>query len=174
MTQLKPIQYLLCGIPFSGKSTLGRLLADKLEMIHVNLDDVKRDMGYQDVNDDDVPDEAWPIIIAKADQIALASLRQGKSVAHETAWVTKEWRERARALASNEGFETKIIWIQTPPEIIEQRRASNRKSKERYDTNEDEFQGYVEEFEPPGVDEHVLIYDGVEPMADWIERIFRL
>lgn len=169
----QPTHYLLCGIPFSGKSTLGRLLADKLGMVHVNLDDVKRDMGYGDVSDDDVPDEVWDSIFKETDLRTLKALKKGVSVAHETAWVTKEWRNRSRKLAGDAGFGTKVIWIQTPLELVLERQARNKITKERYDTQDQEFQGYVDEFEGPTTDEEVLIYDGVEPMADWIERNFK-
>ena len=65
----KPIQYLLVGFPYSGKSTLARKLNKRFGFTHINLDQLKWDLGYSEVGDDDVPDEAWQKIFASADAL---------------------------------------------------------------------------------------------------------
>jgi len=167
----KAVQYLLCGLPFSGKTTLGKALEKQLGWVHINLDDIKADKGYGGVSDDDVPDAAWPTIFAEADQRLLVALKSGKNVANETAWVTRQWRDRARAVATKAGFTTKVIYLKVPEEIAKKRQKENRRHQLRYDTRDSEFSGYVQEFEKPVDEEDVIVYDPTIPVEEWIKTI---
>ena len=109
----KPIQYLLVGFPYSGKTTLAKELEKSLGFAHINLDQLKWDMGYTNVGDDDVPDQAWQAIFEKADKLLLKYLNEGKSVANEYAWITRKWRDKARQVARDKGHETKVIYQTT-------------------------------------------------------------
>src|SRR3989344_900717 len=121
----KPIQYLLVGLPYSGKTTLARELERQLGFAHINIDQLKFDRGYNDVGDDDVPDKVWEEIFNHADKLILTYLNQGKNIANEYAWITKEWRDRARKVAKDAGFETKVIYINLPEDVIRKRREEN-------------------------------------------------
>lgn len=55
----KPIQYLLVGFPFSGKTTLSKLLKQKIKYKRVNIDEIKEEFGIGNVNDDRITDETW-------------------------------------------------------------------------------------------------------------------
>lgn len=172
MLFMTPTQYLLCGIPFSGKTTLGQALHDKLGFVHINLDAIKKEKGYGDTCDDDVPDTVWTEIFREADSRMLAGLKEGKSVAHETAWVTRAWRDRARDIATEAGFPTKIIFLDIPKEVALSRQSANRTKQTRYDTPDTEFQDYVTEFERPTPDEDIIIYDGIQDLSAWISHNF--
>lgn len=164
----KQTQYLLVGFPYSGKTTLAKELVKKLGFAHINLDQLKWDMGYTDVGDDDVPDEAWDKIFDTADKLLLKYLKEGKNVANEYAWITKQWRDRARNVAKNGGFETKIIYLKLPKEEILKRWKSNKESRKRFHWPEDEFLRTFEEFEEPTLDENVIIFDNQTTIDDWI------
>jgi len=56
---IKPINYLLVGFPYSGKTTLAQSLLKLGNFAHINIDQLKCDRGYTDVGDDDVPDKVW-------------------------------------------------------------------------------------------------------------------
>lgn len=168
----KPTQYILCGIPFSGKTTLGKALEKHLGFVHINLDDIKKEKGCGDISDDDVPDKVWKQIFGEADRRLIKALKGGKSVANETAWVTRKWRDRARKIAEKSGFSTKVIYIKIPEEIAKKRWQQNRLHKKRYDTKDDEFGDYVKDFEKPIPDEDLIIYDQIISFKDWIKKYF--
>lgn len=135
----KPKQYLLVRFPYSGKSTLARELVKKFGFVHINIDQLKWDMGYTNVGDDDVPDESWNKIFKKADRLLLNCLREGKNVANEYAWITKEWRNRARKIATDGGFETTLIYLKLSKEEIIKRWKKNEESRKRFHWPKEEF-----------------------------------
>jgi len=104
----KPIQYLLVGFPYSGKTTLAKELEKKLGFARINIDELKFAKGYTNVGDDEVPDQVWDEIFKEADQLIIKYLSEEKSLANEYAWVTREWRDRARKVAKDAGFDTKL------------------------------------------------------------------
>lgn len=168
----KPIQYLLVGFPYSGKTTLAKELVKRLGFAHINIDQLKFDKGYTEVGDDDVPDEIWNAIFKKADELIITYLSEGKNVANEYAWITREWRDRARKVAADAGFETKVIYVNPPEKVIRQRREENKKTKERFHWNDEEFERNFKDFELPNVDENIIVYDQTVPVDVWIEKNF--
>lgn len=166
------MQYLLCGLPFSGKTTLGKKLQEKLGFVHLNLDKIKAENGYGKISDDDVPEKVWESIFTEANKKLIECLKNNKNAANETAWVTRKWRDKSKKVAANAGFTTKIIFLDIPERICRQRWQENKKTKTRYDTYEAEFESYVHDFEKPTEDENVLLYDGKIPLDDWVKKNF--
>lgn len=54
-----PKLFILCGLPFAGKTTLAKELEKQFGWVRLSIDEVKFEFGYEDVSDDDVPDTAW-------------------------------------------------------------------------------------------------------------------
>src|SRR3989338_10110778 len=129
---IKPKQYLLVGLPYSGKTTLANELKEKLGFAHINIDQIKFDEGYRDRSDSEVPNSVWKKIFKKSDSLIVNLLNEGKNVANEYAWITKKWRNRARNAAKKAGYETKVIYIKIPLRIIKQRWIKNSKHKKRF------------------------------------------
>lgn len=170
---MKPKQYLLVGFPYSGKTTLAKELEKRLGFAHINIDQLKFDEGYTEVGDDNVPDEAWEKIFNKADSLIVTYLNEGKNLANEYAWITKEWRDRARNVAKKAGFETRVIYIQVDPEEIKRRWLENSKTKARFHWPEEEFKSYLRDFEEPTEDENIIVYDQSLPVEEWIKQEFK-
>jgi predicted kinase len=169
MTQ-KPIQYLLVGLPYSGKTTLAKELVSRLGFAYINIGQLKWDKGYSDVGDDDVPDKVWKEIFEKADKLILKYLNEGKNLANEYAWVTKKWRDRARKVVANAGFETRTIYLKIPVEEVNRRWIENIKTKNHFHWPKDEFNNYLRDFEEPTLEENVILYDQSIPFDNWVKK----
>lgn len=167
---MKPIQYLLVGFPYSGKTTLANELHNQLGFAQINIDQLKFDRGYTEVGDDDVPDEIWEEIFTEADTLIVKYLKEGKSLANEYAWITKKWRDRAKKVAKDAGFDTKIIYIKIPTETIRARWLENSKSKERFHWSKEEFEQILKDFEELTPDEDYLMYDQTTSIQEWIKN----
>lgn len=167
----RPVQYLLVGFPYSGKTTLAKELVKRLGFAHINIDQLKFDKGYTDVGDDDVPDAVWNEIFDEADKLIVKYLSEGKNVANEYAWITRAWRDRARKVAEDAGFETKVIYIKLPNEVIRKRWAENSKTKSRFHWPKEEFERYLKDFEELTPDEDVIIYDQKTPTEEFIRKL---
>lgn len=161
----KPIQYLLVGYPYSGKTTLAKRLEKEFGFARINIDELKWDAGFKDMGDDAVPDEVWEKIFKKADSLLVKYLRQGKNVANEYAWITKTWRERARNVAKKAGFDTRVIYLKTPKKEIEKRWLTNLKTKSRFHWPESEFKRVFFEFEEPTPEENTVSYSPKTPLS---------
>lgn len=166
----KPVQYLLVGFPYSGKTTLAKELEKRLGFARINIDELKFKKGYKNVGDDDVPDKVWDDIFKEADQLIVKYLKQGKNLATEYGWITKGWRDRARKVAADAGFETRIIYLDVPKEEIVRRWSSNQKTKERFHWPKNEFKSYLNDFEPLAKDEEFIIYDQTTQVEVWIKE----
>lgn len=167
----KPIQYLLVGFPYSGKTTLAKELEKRLGFAHINIDQLKFDKGYTDVGDDDVPDLVWNQIFTEADRLIAKHLSEGKNLANEYAWITKEWRDRARKVAKDAGFLTKVIYIKLPKKVIWERWEGNSKTKTRFHWPKEEFERNFKDFEEPKEDENVIIYDQNTSTEELIKKL---
>ena len=167
----KPVQYLLVGFPYSGKTTLAEELEKRLGFAHINIDQLKFGKGYTDVGDDDVPDLVWNEIFTEADKLIVKHLSEGKNLANEYAWITKEWRDRARKVAADAGFLTKVIYIKLPKEIIRKRWMENSKTNSRFHWPKEEFERNFKDFEEPTQDEDVIVYDQKTPVEEWIKNL---
>ena len=167
---MKPIQYLLVGLPYSGKTTLVDELVKRLGFAHINIDELKFAKGFKDVSDDDVPDKVWDEIFKEADEMIAKYLNEGKNIVNEYAWVTKEWRDRARKAAA--GFETKIIYVNAPHEVIWKRWEENEKANNRFHLSKEEVERAIKEFEPLEKDENFILYDQTIPVGNWIAKNF--
>lgn len=166
----KQFQYILVGLPFSGKTTLSKAISEKLNIPRVNLDEVKFEMGFEGVSDNDVTHEQWKEIFDETDKRVIEHLKQGKSVLHETSW-TKKWkRDRARKLASDLGIDSVVLYVKVPEEVARKRWLKNRDEQQRFDLPEDVFEEAAKDFEVPTEDENLLVYDQSIPVDDWIDN----
>ena len=166
----KQIHYLLVGYSFAGKTTLAKELGKRFGFKRLSIDDVKFEIGYQDVSDDDVPDEAWKKIFEELDLRITENLKEGKTILNEYAWITKKWRDRARKIAYDLGIETKIIFVDTSEEVVRKRWQKNKKRNERFDVSEDVFEEAIKTFEKPSEEENVILYKETDDFESWINK----
>lgn len=168
----KPIQYILVGLPFSGKTTLSRAISETLGIPRVNLDEIKFEMGFEGVSDNAVTHEQWTKIFNETDRRVVEYLKSGKSVLHETSW-TKKWkRDRARKLATDLGLDSKVLFVNVPEKVARERWLKNRTEQQRFDIPEDIFEEAAKDFEIPTEDENLLIYDQSVSVEEWIRQNF--
>ena len=166
---MNPVNYHLVGFAYSGKTTLARELQTKYDFAHISIDEIKWRLGYADVGDDDVPDQVWSAIFEEADRLLLEYLGEGKNVANEYAWVTKEWRNRSKQNASEAGYETIFVHLKVPENEIRKRWLENSTSRKRFHMPENELDRMFGEFEPLDSEEKALIYDGTKTIDEWVE-----
>jgi len=164
------VQYLLVGLPYSGKTTLARKLVERFGFCHVNIDELKREFGYGEQGDDDVPDKVWGDIFDEADRLILKHLELGQSVVSEYAWISREWRDRARRVAESGGFETRTVYLDTPMEETWRRWRENEEAKERFQWSRGEFETYLADFEKLGNDEQFISYRYPDDLERWIRE----
>lgn len=169
---MEPALYILCGLPFSGKSVLARILSQKCGFELVCIDDIKTEHGLRDVWQDMTPDD-WQQIFNESFQLVRRSLQRGKPVIHDSANQTRHSRDQLRAIAQELGVPATVIVVDVPPELARQRWQANKDSKTRMSLPEWAINAATANYEPPADDEEVIIYtlpDQADPDR-WVNDI---
>lgn len=169
---MKQMHYLFSGYPFAGKSTLIKKLQERFGFEVLSIDEIKFEMGYKEVSDDDVPDKVWDEAHKEIDRRLIEHLKAGKTVLNDNAWMKREWREGKRKIASDLGVDTKIVYVNTPKEIVRERWLKNRQTKERHDVPDNIFEEGMLLFEVPEEDENVIEYTPETDFETWVLKNF--
>lgn len=159
---------ILCGIPFSGKSTLANELARRLGFERIDLDEVKTDLFGKDIEDVQIDKEGWDKVYQQMYQQIEECLQQGKTVISDTGNFTKHERDLVRTIGERQGVSVMTVFVDTSVDIAWNRLLENRKTKLRFDVSDDDFQSAVGEMEPPTEVEPHLIYKITDSFDQWI------
>jgi predicted kinase len=163
--------YILCGLPFAGKTTLARTLVNQQTISHVAIDTINSERGAWDDETGMSPEE-WAVTYSEAYSRIDALLSQGKSVVDDSVNFTRELRDRLRAIAERYSTQTMVIYVDIPIAEIRRRWQENRRTAARADVRESDFLQVAELFEPPTEGENVLCYDGSMPIETWVRLTF--
>lgn len=160
--------FIICGISFAGKSTLGKLLAEQFGYAEVDVDDVKFQLYGPDAKDEDLSHADWVRIYAETDHLIEDYLRTGKTVIDASRNFRKSERQLARQIATRLDAEVVTIFVDTPEAIAYQRLCENRKMRLRRDVTDKDFAEILQVIEPPTADEHPLIFHHGDQIENWI------
>ena len=160
--------YLLCGMPFSGKSTLGKAVAQYLNSPYISLDEINEARNL--FGGEGIPIEEWEKTHSLArDELQILMQSRQDIVVDDTScfrWL----RDRFRNFAAQYSYHTKIIFLDVPFAEIERRIKDNQKTKARHQVKSDIVREMSETFEFPEEDEDVMTYNADRSVNEWIDR----
>ncbi len=168
----KPYLYILCGLPFAGKTTLAKEMVNLLGIKRISIDEINGERGIWNDETGMSPEE-WTKTYEIAYQRIATFLSQGESVVDESANFTQEQRDHLRAIAEQYNAQTCVIFVDISLAEVQRRWQENRQTSVRNDVRDDDFAHVVEYFELPIEDENVLRYDESEPSEVWIRRFLK-
>lgn len=160
--------YILCGLPFAGKSTLARAMAAQDGLTIVAIDAINDERGLG-IDAAPISPEEWDGTYAEAFHRLDATLAAGESVIFDAASFTRAQRDDLRRVAARHGARARVLWVDVPQAVATERWRRNRETGERYDVRDEDFAQVVERFEPPTPDEDVLRYDSSLPLDGWLK-----
>ena len=167
----KTTLYQLCGIPFSGKSTLTRALVKRYGF-HVSSVDAmiaKHDFHVASMNQED-----WNLVYAEAYEDLKVALLSGKDSILDKGSLKRSERDTARRIAEECDANYVLIYINTRIEVIQKRRKENEISRIRGGLEDKYFQIALDQFVPPQEDEsHTIFNDGLE-IENWMKENFNV
>jgi len=147
----------MCGVGFSGKSTLSKKIAEYTGSVLVSQDGMyfeKKD----ELNIDQDDDNQWQMLSGFCHERILENLKLGKSVVFDDVALRFEHREKLRELARSVGANTKVIFLDTPIEIQKERQMRNLITKERHDVEQRYLDQAIAELEIPTENENVFVF----------------
>ncbi len=140
-----PRLLIMCGLPFSGKSTLARELAARLGFVHLELDAVNVERGAG-LDGDVITREDWLVAYRESYRRLDGHLEAGCSVVFDATNFRRAHRERLRRAARRAGAVALVIYLDLPELEVRDRLLRNRIAPMRYDVPDEDFTQVVEGF----------------------------
>lgn len=160
--------YLLCGMAFSGKTTLASTLARHARAVIVSLDEINASRGLH--GGTGIPVEEW----ARTHQEALSQVERflaaGRSVIVDDTNCFRFLRDNYRAVAERHGARTITIYLDRPLDLLLERIRENERTGARPPVTEPVLRELAEKFEPPGPDEEAFFLPLDVAIETWVER----
>jgi predicted kinase len=159
---------IICGLSFSGKSTLGKAITERFGYEEVDVDETKFKIYGQSIKNEDLYPEDWVRIYTETDQLIEVLLKTGKSVLDASRNFSKTERNTAKNIADKIGVPLLTIYIDIPEQTTRQRLHENRRNPTRRDITDKDFEDVIRAMQPPTVDEHPLIFHHFNEMDGWL------
>lgn len=161
--------YIFCGIPFSGKTTIARQIESRFGYKRIDLDEVKFELFGRGVKDSEIKQEGWDKVYQEMYKRIEVYLSKGETVIHDTGNFTRHERDLVRKIAEKLGIKAITVFIDTPKEVARDRLLQNRKTNDRFDVLDEDFESTVNEMEPPLDSERNIVYKSGQPLDQWIQ-----
>jgi predicted kinase len=166
-----PHLYVMCGLPFAGKSTLARRLVDMFGWTYISMDAINDEFG-QGFNGAAISAEGWDKTYSEAYRRIGEALRAGQTVVYDAPNHLRVQRDDVKVIASTHHAEMTVILVDVPAQVATERWQRNRETVQRPDVRDDDFMLVIGQFEPPTSDERVLRYDQSLPLEKWLQAHF--
>lgn len=160
--------YIMCGLPFSGKTTLARTLANQCGFIHLDLDAIAREKSL--FPEEGMNNEQWGQVFREVHRQVATLLISGNSVVFDAVNYDRIGRDRLRTIAQQSDSVVHVIYIDLPGQELEQRRQANRANHQRPPVRDKDFMDLATELEIPTFEENLLVYDGIQSIPEWIKH----
>ena len=161
---------IICGLSFSGKSTLGDAIADAFGYPQADVDETMRRLYGSDVEDADLSPKQWDRIYTETDILIASYLRHGRSVVDASRSFRKVERDTARGLADGCNAATVVIHVDTPEAVARERWQQNRRTHSRRDVSDQDFEEIISVMEPPADEEDALIFHHQDDLSRWLAQ----
>jgi predicted kinase len=163
--------YVLCGVSFSGKTTLGSAIRARHPCAYLSTDEINRERGLP-FGGEGLPVERWEETL----EIALGRLSRlmdsGQDVLLDDTNCYRWLRDRYREVAATNGYESTVLYLDVPLAELVRRRLQNELSGERERVSDEIFESHYETFEAPRSDEALLTLRPEDSVEDWLSRHF--
>lgn len=163
-----PILFIMCGLSFSGKTTLARRIAEVTGSVIVSYDalyaTIERDPSLDGL-------EEWRLIVGRMHEDARTHLSAGRSVVVDNLNEEVIDRDPLREIAQKCGADAIVVYVDAPLGLIQERRLRNEALRERGSTRDDNFQFVLSRLQPPSPDERSITYRPDDDLDEWLREL---
>ena len=163
---------IMCGYPFSGKSTLAGRISEVFGMRVVAVDDLHVRHGTA-AETDQIANRDWLLAYKAAHRDAERCLTNAESVIFDSVGYTRKDRDRLRRIAGRHRASSLVVWLDVSASDARRRLERNRKQRQRANVPVVNFLQIVSRFEAPAGDEATVIYRSNDDPGEWINQTLR-
>lgn len=165
----RPTLYIMCGLAFSGKSTVARKITEHTGAKIIAFDK----LWVEKDKEQPVPkgDEGWRFIRKVGQEEVAKALQEGQDVVYDDNNVRFEHREELREVARRFGARATVVYLNTPMELIREREAVNRSTGERHEVEPENFQKVVEQLQVPISEENVIQFTPDTDLNEFLQDL---
>ena len=161
--------YIMCGLAFSGKSTLSCKIAEYTGAKRIAFDELWVEKEKE--KPISKGDEGWKFIREAGLREVAKALSEGISVVYDDNNPRFEHREEVRKIAERLGIKNLVIYLNTPLEIIKSRETANRNTGERHEVEPLNFQKVANDLEVPTSKENFIEFTEETDLNDFLQKI---
>lgn len=160
----------MCGVGFSGKSTLAKKISEYTGAVLVSQDAVFFEKE-KELNLNLDSDEQWSMLLDICKKRIKQNLSEGKSVVFDSVNTKIEHREEIRKIADAVSVQSKVVFLDTSISIQKERQEKNKISGERHDVKQEYLDQAIQELEVPNSDENVIVFKPDMDIENWLETL---
>jgi predicted kinase len=158
----------MCGLSFSGKTTLAKAISSAVDAEYIGLDDINAERGLR--GGDGIPGEEWEKTSRIAVQRVGLMLSAGRDVVLDDTLCFRWLRNRYAEAARQHAAPFVLIYVSTPLSEIYKAMARNDVVGQRSPIRADVFEDHMSRFETPSADEQALVFSRDVPVQEWLAR----
>ena len=166
---MKPTIFITVGLPASGKTYFTERLAKEYGIFFLNCDLLRLAMFTQPT----FKPYEHAIVFGAANFIVEQHAHQGKSIICNANFNFRKNRKHAQHVAMRNGLDFRIIWVQTPIDVLTERiqsREHDIPAEKMVDAPLDILTKQQRNLQLPGKDEPVIAIDGTVPYNEQLKQ----
>jgi predicted kinase len=160
--------FIMCGIAFSGKTTVAMQLVQAVGCAYVSLDDINAERGLH--GGEGIAVGEWE----RTHGIALERMRglmaRGEGIVLDDTNCFRTLRDRYSELARENGYIVELVYLDVSLEEVQARMVRNSVTAARPAIESHVFGEHIQKFEPPQTDEVATVLRNVQDVSQWISR----
>lgn len=167
-----PKLYIMCGLAFSGKSTLARKIAEYTGSKIIAFDKLWIEKDRKKPISKNA--KGWAYVRRIGQKEVLKYLNFGTSVVYDDNNPKRQHRDEFKNLAIKAGTDPIVIYLDTPLDIIRSREKANKISQDRHEVESQNFQKVLADMEVPTQEEGIVLVFTSETNLDEFLKILSL
>lgn len=154
----------MCGLPYSGKTTLRKSLIAKLDCDYISIDEIMTNHNMW--RKGHPTKEDWGMASFEALEKLKNELNYKNTIIFDQANLTYDERQSLRNIASSCNASVFLVLLDISLAEIKNRRNENLKTNKRGHVTDEPFNFALEMYEKPKKDEQPIIYSGINDLLN--------
>ena len=166
-----PALIAMCGLPFAGKSVLARALSRELRIRLLSYDSEIYQVHSRLAPAGASAAAEYDFVQGIARREIGAILAGGESLIYDDLLLERDDRRKLAAVAEAHWADFVLVYLDTPPSVIDERRAANSRTRARTSVPEAKMRLDISLLQPPGEAERAIYVSPGSVLAEVLASV---